>query len=156
MTPRKRTDRIVVHCSATGPNANIGADTIRRWHKGQGWSDIGYHFVIKRDGTLEEGRREDLIGSHVRGHNSNSVSVCMVGGVTSDGRPANNFTPAQFDTLKMTLRHLRAKYRLTNDDICGHRDLSPDRDGDGTVEAFEWIKACPSFDVRAWIKEVSL
>lgn len=156
MKARERTDLIVVHCSATPPSADIGASTIRLWHKRQGWADIGYHFVIRRDGSIETGRDKWRVGSHVKGHNSNSVAVCMVGGVDEDGRPANNFTEDQFASLKQLLRHLRAFYGLTNDAICGHRDLSPDRDGDGTVEANEWVKACPSFDVRDWVREVQL
>ncbi|MGL5965359.1 MAG: N-acetylmuramoyl-L-alanine amidase, partial [Fusobacteriaceae bacterium] len=78
---RGSTDHIVIHCSATKPTMDIGVRDIRMWHKQQGWLDVGYHFIIKRDGTIEEGRPVDVVGSHVKNHNSNSVGVCLVGGV---------------------------------------------------------------------------
>jgi hypothetical protein len=82
MTNRSKTNWIVLHCSATrASQVNIGAKDIRRWHKDKGWADIGYHYVIKRDGTLEKGRALDAVGAHVEGHNSDSVGVCLVGGL---------------------------------------------------------------------------
>lgn len=72
----RKIDRIVIHCSASPDNRDIGAEEIRQWHKSQGWKDIGYHWVIRRDGTIEQGRKEFDIGSHVKGFNlSRSASV---------------------------------------------------------------------------------
>ncbi|KGK41209.1 lysozyme [Nitrincola sp. A-D6] len=138
---RNRTDFIVVHCSATNENQDIGAYDIDRWHRGRGWLKIGYHYVIKRDGTLEVGRNENAVGAHAHGYNSNSVSVCMVGGVSADdhNKAVNNFTDAQFKTLQATLTVLKARYETA--EILGHRDLP------------NVAKACPCFDTREWVKE---
>lgn len=141
---------IVIHCSATKPSADIGADEIDKWHTQRGWRGIGYAAVIRRSGRIEFGRHFDEIGAHVRGHNEHSVGVCMIGGTDEHGRAQNNFTPEQFAGLRMILGVLSSAYPGAQ--ILGHRDLSPDLDGDGTVERHEWLKECPCFDVRAWIK----
>lgn len=139
---------IVVHCSATPTNRDIGAAEIRSMHKRQGWADIGYHHVIRRDGRIEAGRAEAIVGAHVAGHNAKSIGVCLVGGVKPDMTAETNFTPAQYAALEQLLRKLKA--RFPNARICGHRDLSPDGNGDGRVERGEWVKECPTFDVAAW------
>lgn len=147
---RRRTDYIVVHCSATGPSSDIGIDEIRDWHMNRnGWSDVGYHAVIRRSGQIEFGRHFDEPGAHVRGQNYRSVGICMVGGVSMTGQPENNFTEPQFVSLKIALAMMRRAYPSAA--IVGHRDLSPDLDGDGIIERHEWVKDCPSFDVRRWI-----
>lgn len=148
---RESTELIVVHCSATSPNADIGVPEITRWHKQRGFDTVGYHYVIRRTGRLETGRRESEIGAHVRGHNSNSIGVCLAGGVDIRGKPENNFTPEQFATLETLLQQLKGRYPDAR--ILGHRDLSPDRNGDGKITPDEFIKACPSFDVGTWWQE---
>lgn len=148
--PMKAINKLVVHCSATRATSDIGASTIRQWHKRQGWIDIGYHYVIKRDGTVEKGRPDDRPGAHVSGHNGDSLGICMVGGVAPDGKTAeNNFTPVQFTALGALLDSLKASHPKAR--ICGHRDLSPDKNGDGKVTSNEWLKQCPSFDVAEWL-----
>ncbi|MGG5832633.1 peptidoglycan recognition protein family protein, partial [Bacillus pumilus] len=92
---RESTDAIFVHCSATKPSQNVGVREIRQWHKEQGWLDVGYHFIIKRDGTVEAGRDEMAVGSHAKGYNHNSIGVCLVGGIDDKGKFDANFTPAQ-------------------------------------------------------------
>lgn len=143
---RKRTDFIVIHCSATRPSQDVGAADIRKWHKGPPlrWSDIGYHYVIRRNGKREKGRAENAIGSHVKGFNAVSIGICLVGGVAQDDftKPENNFTKAQFAELKRLL--LELKQRHPNAKIVGHRDFS----GVG--------KACPSFEVSSWLVSVGL
>ena len=135
---RTKTDYIVIHCSATRAVQDIGAKEIRAWHKAQGWSDIGYHLVIRRDGRAEKGRALDAIGSHVKGHNANSVGVCMVGGLANAAPwgPQNNFTPAQWTALKATVAGLLKRYAKAK--VLGHRDFP------GVA------KACPCFDARPW------
>lgn len=141
---------IVVHCSATPPNMNIGAAKIKEWHTNiNKWSDIGYHYVITRDGTIEEGRPVDRPGAHARGFNADSIGVCLVGGVDVNGEADCNFTRAQWVALGSCLDTLANSYGPAK--IVGHRDLSPDKDGDGIIDANERLKACPSFDVAAWI-----
>jgi N-acetyl-anhydromuramyl-L-alanine amidase AmpD len=148
---RQTTDLIVVHCSATGPDTDIGAADIARWHRQRGFDTIGYHFVIRRNGTRETGRPENTVGAHVRGHNLNSIGVCLAGGTNATGKPDNNFTAAQFASLEALLNELRGRYPKAR--IYGHRDLSPDKNGDGKITPNEFIKACPSFDVAQWLTQ---
>jgi N-acetylmuramoyl-L-alanine amidase len=137
---RTKTDYIVIHCSATGEQ-NFGAADIDKWHRKNGWACIGYHYVIRRTGEVEEGRDVQVIGAHVAGHNEHSVGICMVGGVDANDhtKAKNNFTEAQFISLKSLLTVLMLQY--PNAKIQGHRDFP------GVA------KACPSFDVKEWIKK---
>jgi N-acetylmuramoyl-L-alanine amidase len=152
--PRQHTKYLVVHCSATSPIANIGARDIDAMHRQQGWGGIGYHYVIRRDGTIERGRPFTTIGAHVKGFNSQSIGICLVGGVDREMRPRENFTLHQYESLRNLLSTLKQTYRDAQ--IVGHRDLSPDRNGDGTITPDEWLKACPCFDVREWVRKVGL
>lgn len=133
---------IAIHCSATKPGQDIGVAEIRGWHKAKGWSDIGYHWVIRRDGRLEQGRGEEVPGAHVEGHNSKSIGVCMVGGVDDRNNPDNNFTPEQWTALKAICTDLARRYPAAV--FKGHRDYPGVK------------KACPSFDARAWAKQNGL
>lgn len=131
----KRTiTEIIIHCSATPEYKNYTAADIRRWHKQQGWSDIGYHFVIQLDGTIEEGRHVDVVGAHCNGHNQRSIGVCYIGGVAADGRtPKDTRTELQKNALLSLLIDLKGMYPGAT--IYGHHD-------------FDKGKACPSFDAR--------
>lgn len=131
---RASTDAIFVHCSATKPTQDIGVREVRQWHKEQGWMDIGYHYVIRRDGTVEAGREESAVGSHVKDFNSTSVGVCLVGGIDAKGKHEANFTPAQMQSLRSLLVTLLAKYEGSI--LRAHHDVAP--------------KACPSFDLKRW------
>lgn len=147
---RRDTKYLVVHCSATKPDSDIGVDEIDDWHRRRGFDGCGYHAVIRRNGRVEFGRHFDDVGAHVKGKNYQSIGVCLVGGLDIHGEPADNFEPSQ----KIALRHLiavlaRAYIGL---EVLGHRDLSPDLDGDGVVSRDEWLKDCPCFDVRQWLK----
>ena len=141
---RRLTDTIYVHCYDTPPNLDADMAMVRRWHtdpppQGNGWLAEGYHYGIKRDGTLEKGRDTPLIGAGVAGHNNTSVHVAMAGGRSARGRePEDNFTPAQWKTLKLTLESLRRRYPRTI--IKGHNEDDPG-------------KYCPSFNVAAWLAE---
>lgn len=148
MALRKKTTLLVVHVTATPPSANIGVKEVRAMHKARGWADIGYHYVIRRNGKIEAGRSENQIGAHVEGFNSISVGVSLVGGVDAKGKPQDNKTPEQERVLEKLLRDLAGRYPGAK--ICGHRDLSPDKDKDGVIEAAEWIKACPCFNAIPW------
>lgn len=137
---RLKTDYIAIHCSATRPKQNISAADIDKWHRAKGWACIGYHYVIKRDGTVEQGRDDSVIGAHVENWNSVSLGICMIGGVDADDIKIaeNNFTPEQFSSLKKLLQSLLIKYPDAT--IQGHRDFP------------KVAKACPSFDVAEWLK----
>ena len=149
---RRTIRRIVIHCTATPEGRDYSVWQIRRDHMMRGWSDIGYHYVIYRDGSIHEGRDVNLAGAHVSGHNSDSVGIVYVGGLNASGDPADTRTQAQRFALRSLLGDLRQLYPKAS--ICGHRDLSPDLNGNGTVEPSEWVKACPCFDAAAEYKDI--
>lgn len=132
--PRAVTEAIFVHCSATKASMNVGLREIRQWHKEQGWLDVGYHFIIRRDGTIEEGRPVDVVGSHVKDWNSKSVGVCLVGGIDDKGKFEANFTPAQMQSLRGLLQTLMVQYPEAK--LMAHHQVAP--------------KACPSFNLKRW------
>jgi hypothetical protein len=150
---RRATKYIVVHVTATPPNWDKGMAGLKAIANARGWARESYAATIRRLGA-NNGKVEwapggtDVIRNHVRGFNSIAVGVSLIGGVDSSGRAEHNATPAQMRALEMVLRKLVAKY--PNAKICGHRDLSPDRDGDGIIEPHEHLKACPCFDVIPW------
>lgn len=135
---------IVYHTSATA-DQDIGAKEIREWHKARGWRDIGYHFVIRRDGSIEKGRPLNQIGAHVRGYNSRSIGICMVGGKKTIRGWEPNYTHEQWVTAGYLATRLLEIY--PDAQLKGHRDFSPDRNRDGRITRDEWIKECPCFDV---------
>lgn len=138
MKPRSKTEYIVIHCADTYETMDIGADEIRKWHvEERGWSDIGYHKVIRRDGTVESGRDIGVSGAHAAGYNSVSIGICLVGGRGQDDEAEDNFTPQQWESLEELVEQLQASY--PDAEVLGHRDL-PD------VQ-----KQCPAFDVRSWL-----
>jgi N-acetylmuramoyl-L-alanine amidase len=126
---------IALHCSATPPDMDVDAAQMRKWHTDKGWSDIGYHYVIRRNGEVEIGRPEGVKGAHIYGHNTDSLGICMVGGVDVDGNPDSNFTANQYAALERTLDLLTTIYPEA--EVDGHR-------------SFDSGKACPSFDVKAF------
>lgn len=128
----KRTiDEIIIHCSATPEGKDYTVDDIRRSHLARGFSDIGYHYVIYRDGSIHQGREESKIGAHCTGHNSHSIGICYIGGCTVDGKtPKDTRTIAQKTSLLSLLRELKNKYPKAS--IHSHKDFAN--------------KACPSFD----------
>lgn len=126
-------DEIIVHCTATGHRVAVTVDEIRQWHRARGWDDIGYHYVVLLDGSLEPGRPEAKIGAHVEGHNQRTLGVVYVGGIGADGRPADTRTAAQTRALLDTVGALIAKYPAVAK-VSGHNEYA--------------AKACPSFDVR--------
>ena len=116
---------------------DVDAATVRRWHvEERGWSDIGYHYFIKRDGTIEKGRSLSRSGAHVRGWNKTSIGICYAGGVDANGRPEDNRTAEQSRSLMMLAKTLEKRFQGA--EVLGHKD-------------FEGVaKACPSFDVKYW------
>ncbi len=143
---------IVIHASATARQMDIGAAEINIWHKERGWDGIGYHLVIRRNGLVEFGRPLNKPGAHVKGYNYISWGVCMVGGLDNQGNIEDNYTKEQYETLVDVIRYL--KRLAPTSEVVGHRDLSPDINGDGIVDKWEWVKECPCFDVSTFLKEV--
>lgn len=154
---------IVIHCSASPNGASLfqpgktPVEVIDGWHKGRGFKraygarvkqnpnleSIGYHFVIYTNGAVATGRALDEVGAHAQGNNAHSIGVCMIG--------TDHFTLPQWATLRGVIEGLAKMFPAAR--IVGHRDLSPDLDGDGTVEPSEWLKTCPGFDVSTWRKD---
>ena len=151
MRPQRiATNKIVIHCSATPPERDVGVADIDLMHKQRGWQSIGYHIVIKRTGKVEFGESLILQGAHAKGHNADSVAICLSGGLNASGKSENNYTDEQWAALKDTVEFLRRAYPKAV--VVGHRDLSPDKDGDGLIERHEFMKDCPCFSVLDWLK----
>lgn len=135
---------IVIHCSATPENKHFTARDIDNWHKKRGFKKIGYHYVVLLDGTIERGRSDEEVGAHVAGHNSNSIGICYIGGVDADDikKAEDTRTTAQKSALKKLVIELTKKYPEAK--VLGHRDFP------------KVAKACPSFDVKAWLTSEGL
>lgn len=141
----RRIDRIIIHCSAVRPDQTSSARQIDQWHKARGWKMIGYHYVIRRDGTVEKGRPEEMVGAHTKGINSHSIAICYEGGlapVRSNPAakkpsavtyvPADTRTPEQKAALIKLIRELKTRY--PNATVHGHNEFAQ--------------KACPCFPAR--------
>lgn len=129
----RKIDEIIIHCSATAEGKDFNAADIDRWHKQRGFKKIGYHYVIKLDGTIEKGRGVEEIGAHCLNHNKNSIGICYIGGLASDGKtPKDTRTTEQKKALWKLIVELLIKY--PNATIHGHREFAN--------------KACPCFDAQ--------
>jgi len=145
-------DTIILHCSATYPDWMKGQgvkakrDEIDQWHKDRGWSGIGYHYVIDRDGSVITGRHLNKTGAHVKGHNTGSVGVCLIGGRWPDGRWAlatdkfaDHFTAAQDKAVRELIADIQSRYPAVKH-ITGHNDYTN-------------TKGCPGFKVAQWLAD---
>ena len=143
---------IVVHCSATREDCILSPEDLDRLHRRRGFNGTGYHYYIRKDGTVHLTRPIERIGAHVKGFNSNSVGICYEGGLDRMGQPKDTRTCWQKHSLRVLILTLLKDFPGCR--VCGHRDLSPDLDGDGEIEPEEWIKACPCFEAsKEWDKE---
>ena len=132
-TNKRNIKELIVHCSATPEGKDFTVSDIKKWHLQRGFSDIGYHYVIYRDGSINKGRDESISGAHCTGHNTISIGICYIGGVASDGKtPKDTRTDAQKKSLIKFLKELKAKYPKAT--IHGHKEYAN--------------KACPSFDAK--------
>jgi N-acetylmuramoyl-L-alanine amidase len=146
---------IVIHCSASPNASKISIEEIDGMHSARGFNrlrewhskfnphlrHVGYHVVIDCLGRDFTGRHLEEIGAHVQGSNTNSIGICLVG--------TDKFTPAQWVSLAARVQTLGELFPEAK--VCGHRDFSPDLDGDGVIERHEWLKICPGFDVKTWL-----
>jgi N-acetylmuramoyl-L-alanine amidase len=170
---KRKLNAIVIHCAATPNGKDINVAAIDAMHKARGFKrdsqavrslnpdlkHIGYHYVIEVDGTIRTGRGIEEVGAHVQGSNSKSIGICLIG--------TDKFTDAQWTALRTLVIGLAAEisgrdimhvdsalaaYKDMGISIKGHRDYSPDLNGDGQITRNEWIKICPGFEVASWIK----
>ena len=136
---KRRIDYIVVHSTATHEGQDFTVEQIRKVHKAKGWGDIGYHYVVYRDGTLHLGRDVDLAGVHARNYNAHSIGIVYVGGCEKTSSKAKDTrTQAQKATLRETLKKLRTLYPKAK--IVGHKNLN--------------ATACPSFDAKTEYRDI--
>jgi len=136
MDKRTETKYIAIHCAATP--YDVGVTRIRQWHLAGGYDDIGYHYVIRFDGTIETGRDEDLVGAHEPAINRKSVAICLAGGAENiDGKLHDKFniTDKQLASLRVLITQLIGKYGK-DVQVVGHNEYSE--------------KSCPTFNVPAW------
>lgn len=116
------------------------AQQIDSWHRKRGWSGIGYHYVVRRDGTVERGRPEAKVGAHCLNHNRHSIGVCYEGGLDAQGRPADTRTEAQKRGLLTLVRELKGQYPRAI--VVSHHTFDP-------------RKACPCFHAEREYRDVS-
>ena len=126
----RKINEIIVHCTATPAGRDVSAADIDLWHRRRGFRCIGYHYVVRLDGSIEQGRDENTVGAHCTGHNASSIGVVYAGGLDSHGLPDDTRTPAQRQALRTLLARLRSRHPDAT--IRSHRDFA--------------AKACPCFD----------
>jgi N-acetylmuramoyl-L-alanine amidase len=129
----RKINRIIIHCTATPEGRDHTAKEIDRWHREKGWASIGYHFVIRLDGTVENGRPIEQVGAHVKGHNADSIGIVYVGGCNKNMKPKDTRTREQREALLETVTNLQESYPHAT--VHGHNE-------------FDKGKACPSFNVQ--------
>lgn len=139
----RKINEIIVHCSDTPAGEDFCAADIDRWHIERGWACIGYHYVVRLDGTIEKGRDLSLPGAHCAGHNVNSIGVCYIGGRSPRGEPTRYYdtrTDAQKEGLLGLIKALKIKYPSIKS-VVGHCD-------------YDKGKSCPCFDAKSEYKNV--
>lgn len=151
---KQNIDAIVIHCTASRAGQDLRAADIDKMHQERGFACIGYNYVIDLDGTVEVGRPLNRDGAHCntaglsgKSYNKHSIGICYVGGLDRDGNASDTRTTAQKAALVDLVYRLLDEYP-TIKEVIGHRDASPDKDGDGKISKNEWIKQCPCFSVR--------
>lgn len=129
-------NKIIIHCTKTLPDKDIGLHEITKWHRAKGYFGCGYHFIIRRDGTIEKARPIEQAGCHTTGHNQDSIAICLVGGINENGKLVDNFNTTQLTSLRNLIDRLTDTYHAL--EILGHNQLAN--------------TDCPSFSVKDWLK----
>ena len=146
----RKIERIFVHCTASNQDATV--DDIKAEFKAKGWKNSGYHYLIDKLGTVHVLLEESKVSNGVKGYNQTSINVAYIGGIDSNGKGIDNRTEAQKKSLINLLMSLVTKY--PDAEILGHRDVSPDKNGNGIVDPWERIKECPGFDAKEEYKNL--
>ena len=141
----RRVTLIVVHCTATRVDRDFSEQELLRCHRARGMKMVGYHFYIRKDGFIQTTRPLEMPGAHALGYNHESFGIAYEGGLSPQGLPADTRTQRQKYSMRALIRTLKRDFPIER--VCGHRDLSTDRNGNGVVEPQEWTKQCPCFDV---------
>lgn len=140
----RKIERIFIHCTASRQTATV-AD-IKAEFKRKGWKNDGYHYLIDASGKIHQLLDESKVSNGVYGYNATSINVAYIGGIDSRGKSVDNRTEAQKKALREIVAKLKAKY--PGAEVLGHRDISPDKNGNGIVDPWERIKDCPCFDAK--------
>lgn len=143
----------VAHCTS-GPQNQSVQEILNYWEKHNKWSKPGYHFIIEASGKISQLVPINVASNGVAGYNSHAIHFCYTGGISAKGEAIDNRTEAQKVSQILIIKRLKELF--PNIVILGHRDFSTDTNGNGIIEKWEWIKACPSFDVREWLSAVGL
>ena len=138
--PATSVSYLILHCSATRETQDYTPEQLKHDHLARGFLDVGYHFYIRKDGSVTQHRRLNEVGAHCRPFNRCSIGICYEGGLDADGNPADTRTKAQKQSLQNLLTSLCVDYPEA--EILGHRDLP------------NVHKACPCFSVQAWLNEI--
>ena len=135
---------LAIHCTATRIDQDVSIERVKRWHLKRGWSDVGYHYYVRKDGSLELGRDRDNdgdiweeVGAHVKGFNRDSISMCYEGGLDVNGEDSDTRTPEQMLTMEAVVKIITSQFK--NIKTKGHRDFPNVK------------KSCPNFDVKEWL-----
>lgn len=142
----RRIDLIVIHCTATRESGCLTEKMLDDYHRSLGYNGCGYHFYVRRDGNIIPMRAVEKIGAHVSGYNTHSIGIAYEGGLDAHGNPKDTRTVLQRRSLQVLVASLLVEFPGAR--VVGHRDLSPDRNGDGRITPDEWVKECPCFDVE--------
>lgn len=154
---------ITVHTTATTPSMVVTTGWIEKLHKkrfGTKYkcpitnSCAGYHYLIKTDGSIHQMRDHKSIGIHTRGFNSGNIGIALEGGLDANHKAAFTYSSSQMMALETLIKDLRNMHNIDVENIKGHRDHSPDLNGDGVITSNEFTKECPCFDVQEWLYEV--
>ena len=148
----RKINKVIIHCSATPEGRDYTVADIDRWHRERGFNEIGYHYVVYRDGSVHAGRDVAKIGAHCKGQNADSIGICYIGGLDAGGKAKDTRTEAQKRALRVLVAKLVKEYPIK--EILGHRDTSPDTNGNGKVDSWERIKECPCFDAKEEYKDL--
>lgn len=146
----RKIERIFVHCTASSQNATV--NDIKAEFKRKGWKNPGYHYLIDKDGVIHQLLDDSKVSNGVKGYNSTSINVAYIGGIDSSGKGIDNRTEEQKKSLRSLLKMLHFRYPEAV--IMGHRDISPDSNGNGVVDPWERIKECPCFDAMDEYKDL--
>lgn len=164
MAEKNEVEYIVIHCAATRENMDFTEKQINDAHVARGFGKWGYHYYIRKDGRVIPMRAENEIGAHdnclVPGekvsYNRRSLGICYEGGLSACGKAKDTRTEAQKLSMRELIQDICKRYNIL--DVLGHRDTSPDKNGNGVVEPGEWLKECPCFEVKkefeAWLPAI--
>lgn len=142
--------KVFVHCTAGNQRQTV-AD-LQAEFKRKKWKHPGYHYVVQADGTITQLLDEKYVSNGVKGYNSTSINVAYMGGIDAEGKATDNRTGAQKESLRKLLKLLKSRYPEA--EIMGHRDISPDKNGNGIVDPWERIKDCPCFNAKEEYKDL--